>query len=107
MSEKWEYLWVEMGTGQGAFTGGGQQVERMPDPLNPGREIMYHFLTGPMGALNKLGQEGWEAISQANANQLQWVIMKRRVSQPFGLLDHQAKCKAVVYNYLQPSVALL
>jgi hypothetical protein len=33
-----------------------------------------------MGALNKLGQEGWEAISQANANQLQWVIMKRRVS---------------------------
>jgi hypothetical protein len=54
MSEKWEYLWVEMGTGQGAFTGGGQQVERMPDPLNPGREIMYHFLTGPMGALNKL-----------------------------------------------------
>ena len=76
MNDKYEYLWVEMGTGPKSFTGGGQQVHKLADSLNPGREILYHFLTGPMEALNSLGKEGWEAVSQTNYGENHWVIMK-------------------------------
>jgi hypothetical protein len=79
MNEKFEYLWVEMGTGPKSFTGGGQQVHKLADSLNPGKEILYHFLTGPMEALNSLGKEGWEAVSQTNYGETHWVLMKRRL----------------------------
>lgn len=80
MNEKFEYLWVELGTGPKSFTGGGQQVRKLADSLNPGREILYHLLTGPMEALNFLGSEGWEAVSQSSYGATHWVLMKRRLA---------------------------
>ena len=80
MSDKFEYFWVEMATGPKSFTGGGQQIRKIDDSLNPGKTIMYHYLTGPMEALNSLGQEGWEAVSQTNYGETHCVLMKRRIA---------------------------
>ena len=80
MSDKFEYFWVEMATGPKSFTGGGEQIREIDDSLNPGKTIVYHYLTGPMEALNSLGAEGWEAVSQTNYGATLWVLMKRRIA---------------------------